>query len=271
MSGLPPVPPKKSLGQNFLVDPNLARKLIDALNPEPNETVLEIGPGGGSLTAPLLERTTRLIAVEIDGRLIPYLQERFGDRLTLLPADILKIDLTELAQQHGGPLAVIGNLPYYSSSPILFHLLAHRRALSRAVLTLQSEMVDRCCAAPGGKNYGSVSVQLRIFASVRRLFSLSPKVFRPSPQVVSAALEVDFRRPAARLPRADRDLERVVRAAFSRRRKTLRNSLAAGLGQDAAGRLLAETGLDGSRRAEQLAPAEFVALADAYGAGADRT
>lgn len=263
MSGLPPVLSKKSLGQNFLIDPNLARKLIDALHPSPDETVLEIGPGGGSLTAPLLERTTRLIAVEIDDRLIPFLHERFGQQLTLLQADILDIDLTDLAQKSGGPLAVIGNLPYYSSSPILFHLLAHRRALSRIVVTLQSEMVDRCCATVGGKEYGSVSVQLQVYASLRRLFNLSPNVFRPRPQVTSAALEADFCKPLAPLPKSDRHLERIVRAAFSRRRKMLHNSLAGGLGQECAARLLTATGLDGSRRAEQLSPAEFVLLADA--------
>ncbi|NLH48163.1 MAG: ribosomal RNA small subunit methyltransferase A [Myxococcales bacterium] len=253
---------KQSLGQNFLADPNLARKLVEALDPQPGETVLEIGPGTGSLTAPLLESADRLIAVEIDDRLVDYLRERFGDRLDVRHLDILQLDLTALARETG-PLAVLGNLPYYASSPILFHLLAHRRALSRAVVTLQTELAARCHAKPGTKDYGSLTIHLALYAAPQKLFNLPAHVFRPRPKVTSTALRFDFRRPAPVVPRSDLSLERVVRGAFGQRRKTLHNSLSAAFGRPLADELLARAAIDGRLRAEALAPADFVRLADA--------
>jgi 16S rRNA (adenine1518-N6/adenine1519-N6)-dimethyltransferase len=264
VSGFSPAPPKRSLGQNFLIDPNMAHKLVDALRLSPGDAVLEIGPGAGALTEPLLEQTDNVVAIEIDDRLIGHLGGKFGDRLELIHNDVLKVDLTALAETRGGRLHVLGNLPYNASSPILFHLLAHRRVLGRAVLTLQLEVVDRCVAGPGGKDYGSVAVQLGLFAAPRKLFSLPPQVFRPQPKVTSAALRLDFTRPVEVLPQDAGRLETVVRAAFGKRRKTLRNSLSAGLGKETALALLEATGIDGGRRAETLRPGEFVSLADAY-------
>ncbi len=263
MSLLPSVPPKQSLGQNFLVDRNLAAKLVDALAPAPGEWTLEIGPGTGALTEPLLARGARAIAVELDGRLLPELAARFGDRVELRHADILQVDLTALARERGGRLGVIGNLPFYLSSPILFHLLAHRAALSRATLILQTELVDRICASPGTKEYGSLSIHLKLFAACDRLFRLPATVFRPRPKIEASALRVDFTRPSDALPRDALALERVVRAAFGQRRKTLRNALSGGLGKAIADAILAATNLDGRRRGEQLLPADFVRLADA--------
>jgi 16S rRNA (adenine1518-N6/adenine1519-N6)-dimethyltransferase len=262
MTPLPPVPPKHSLGQNFLIDPNIARKLVGALDPQPDETVLEIGPGVGALTAVLLERATRVIAVEIDGRLIPGLRERFGEQLDLLHADILAVDLTELATRAGGRLALLSCLPYYASSPILFHLLKHRAALSRAVLTLQREVADRCCAKPGTKDYGGVSVQLALAASPRRLFTISPHVFRPRPKVESAALLLDFTRPHPAQPRSWDALEQVLRAAFGQRRKTLRNALSAKFDFEKTDEMLAAAGVNPKTRAEDVPPEGFVALAE---------
>lgn len=266
MSELPPA--KKSLGQNFLVDPNIARKLVDALQIKPGETVLEIGPGAGALTEPLLAQTERVIAVEIDDRLLPLLRERFGKRLELIHADILDVDLAALAKKENDRLAVLGNLPYYSSSPILFHLLRHRAFVSRAVLTLQREVVDRCCADPGGKDYGTLSIYLALAAEVRRLFTMSPQVFRPRPKVDSAAMLVDFTKPDSAQPRSWSDLEKVVRAAFGQRRKTLRNALGARFGVEKASQLLDEAGIEPGLRAEAVPPAGFVALADALTGGA---
>ncbi|HPM77189.1 MAG TPA: 16S rRNA (adenine(1518)-N(6)/adenine(1519)-N(6))-dimethyltransferase RsmA [bacterium] len=266
MTAQPPVEAKKSLGQNWLTDQNIARKLLDALAPVAGETVLEIGPGGGALTQPLLARTDKVIAVEIDGRLLDHLRETFSERIELIHADILDIDLTELAARCGGSLVVLGNLPYYASSPILFHLLSHRTALSRAVLTLQKEVVERCIAGPGTKDYGSLAVQLTLAAKVKRLFTISPNVFRPRPGVESAAMLVDFTAPHPRQPRDPALLEKVVRAAFGRRRKTLRNALAAELGEDTAAYLLEALAENPMIRAEQLSVEQFVDLADALAA-----
>ncbi len=263
MSLSPTAPPKQSLGQNYLVDRNLAAKLVAALPLAAGERVVEIGAGTGALTDHLLARGARPVAVEIDGRLIPQLAERYGDRVALLHADILQVDLTALARERGGRLAVVGNLPFYLSSPILFHLVAHRRALSQAALILQRELVDRICADPGGKEYGSLTIHLGLFAARERLFRLPASVFRPRPKVDAAALRLDFTRPSALLPRQERDLERVVRAAFGQRRKTLRNALSAGFGKEVANALLAAGGIDGGRRGEQLTAAEYVGLADA--------
>lgn len=263
MSVIPPAPPKKSLGQNWLLDPNIARKLLDALAPTAEETVLEIGPGGGALTEPLCARTGRVIAVEIDGRLIDHLQEKFGERIELIHADIIEVDLSELAARRGGKMAVLSNLPYFASSPILFHLLAHRASLSRAVLTLQREVVNRCCAGPGGKEYGSLSVQLALAAKVKKLFTISPNVFRPRPKVDSAAMLLDFTAPHPRQPQDTALLKRVVRAAFGQRRKTLRNALAAKLGAETTTYLLSSLAASPTVRAEQLSVDQFVDLADA--------
>jgi 16S rRNA (adenine1518-N6/adenine1519-N6)-dimethyltransferase len=254
---------KQSLGQNFLVDPNLVEKLLDALAPGPAEPVLEIGAGTGAITEPLLRRSSNVCVVEIDQRLLPLLRERIGDRATVLHANILEVNLTTLAQERGGRLAVTGNLPYYLSSPILFHLIAHRQALSRAVVTLQDEVAARACAGPGSKDYGSLSIQLSLFAPPRRLFTLARGAFRPQPKITSAAVLLDFAHPAADAPEDASSLERVLRAAFGQRRKMLRNALASSLGAAAVDRVLAVAELDGRVRAEQLAPADFVRLTDA--------
>jgi 16S rRNA (adenine1518-N6/adenine1519-N6)-dimethyltransferase len=255
---------KKSLGQNFLVDPNLAVKLVQALAAPPAEPVLEIGPGTGALTEHLLAPGRTLIAVEIDGRLIPELRSRFGEQVRLMHADILEVDLTALAREHGQRLAVIGNLPYYASSPILFHLLAHRAAISHAVLVLQSEVVDRVCATPGGKEYGSLTVQLALYAARQRLFKLPAAVFRPRPQIDSTAMLLDFTQPLAIQPRDAHALEVILRAAFGQRRKTLRNAIGAVLGVSLAEQVLHAAGIDVQQRAEQLAPEDFVRLADRW-------
>ncbi|MDP8223662.1 MAG: 16S rRNA (adenine(1518)-N(6)/adenine(1519)-N(6))-dimethyltransferase RsmA [Candidatus Lernaella stagnicola] len=263
MSDSPSIPPKKSLGQNFLIDKNLAAKIVRALPVVPGDTVLEIGPGTGALTEHLADLVPSLVAVEIDARLLPGLQERFGDRVQFVHDDILHVDLTKLAKTRGGRLQVIGNLPYYSSSPILFHLLAHREHVHHAVLTLQEEVVARCCAGPGTKSYGTLSVQLALFAKPRKLFALPPHVFRPAPKVRSAVLALDFQSPETSLPRRYDDFETVLRAAFAQRRKTVRNSLSSRLGAETAVAILAAADIDGGARAESLMPTRFTALADA--------
>jgi len=261
LTALSPFSAKNSLGQNFLVDPNLARKLVDALQLQPEEPVLEIGPGLGALTTLLIEQSNRVTAVEIDGRLIPFLQERFSDRLELVNTDILSFDLAALAEKHKNKVAVLGNLPYYASSPILFYLLDNQASISRAVITLQSEVVDRCCAKVGTKDYGILTIRLALAAPPKRLFTISPNAFRPQPKVKSAVMSLDFGQIAPMPAELQINLAKVVRAAFGQRRKIVRNALSAVFGADLTDHLLQAVGISPQTRAEQILPEGYLELA----------
>jgi 16S rRNA (adenine1518-N6/adenine1519-N6)-dimethyltransferase len=250
------VAPKKSLGQHFLRDPNTIRKIADALGAPPEAPVVEIGPGTGALTAVLAERYARLAALEVDARAVAHLAETLP-AVDVRQQDVLEADWPALAAEVGGPLWVIGNLPYYITSPILFGLLGARAHLRRAVLMMQKEVAERLVAVPRTKAYGILSVQTQLWSRPSLLFEVSRHVFFPKPDVTSAVVALDFDGPA---PDVDPEaLRRVVRAAFNQRRKTLRNSLKAVAAE--AGREVPEavSGL----RAEALAPADFVALTHA--------
>ena len=253
-----PVRPKKRLGQHFLTDANIIGKIVDAVGAPAGAPVVEIGPGEGALTGPLLARYPGLTAVEVDAEAVAHLRARFPD-LRVRHADVLDLDWGALAAEAGGPLYVVGNLPYYITSPILFGLVDARPSVRRAVVMMQREVAERIVAAPGSKAYGVLSVQLQLFARPALLFRVSRHVFRPKPEVESAvvALDFDIEEPEGVDSAA---LRRVVRTAFGQRRKMLRNSLAA-LG---APRPLPEA--FAARRPEALAPAEFVVLTRAlYG------
>jgi 16S rRNA (adenine1518-N6/adenine1519-N6)-dimethyltransferase len=260
------VRPKKRLGQHFLTDANVIGKIVDAVGAPPGAPVVEIGPGEGALTGPLLARYPGLTAVEVDPEAVAHLRARFP-ALRVLHADVLDLDWAALAAEAGGPLWVVGNLPYYITSPILFGLLDARTHLRRAVVMMQREVAERIVAAPGTKAYGILSVQAQLFARPALLFRVSRHVFRPKPDVESAVLALDFLRESDDFGGPDPEgvdsdaLRRVVRTAFGQRRKMLRNSLAA---LDAPHPLPPAFA---ARRPEALTPAEFVALAQAlYGA-----
>ncbi len=248
-----PLTPKKSLGQNFLTDPNTARKIVAALRAPAEAHVVEIGPGAGALTGLLRERFARLTAVEVDARAVALLREALPG-LDVRHADVLAVDWAALAAEKGGPLYVIGNLPYYLTSEILFGLLDARAALAEAVVMMQLEVAERLTAAPSTKAYGILSVNTQLFAAPELLFRVSPNVFFPRPEVTSAVVRLGFGGPAPALGRAV--VGPVVRAAFGQRRKTLRNSLAARL---TGGLRLPERWE--RKRAEELTPSEFVELA----------
>ncbi len=247
-----PFRPRKRLGQHFLVDPNIGRKIVAALQATPENPVVEIGPGTGALTGFLLARYPHLTAFEIDPRAVVVLKARWPE-LDVRQADVLTINWAELAQEKGGPLHVVGNLPYYITSPILFALLDARAVLAEAVLMMQREVAKRLVAPPGSKTYGILSVAAQLLATPALLFSVSRHVFRPKPRVESAVVRLTFERP---LPDVDLELLRqVIRTAFNQRRKTLRNSL----------RRLLPSGLSlpepwAQARAEALAPEDYVAL-----------
>lgn len=273
-----PVRPKKHLGQHFLIDPNVIGKIVEAVGAPTGAAVVEIGPGEGALTGALLARYPDLTAVEVDAEAVAHLHAAHP-ALDLRHQDVLDVDWAALAAERGGPLWVVGNLPYYLTSPILFGLLdslprfSGARAqgpvpgpIRRAVVMMQREVAERIVAEPGTKAYGILSVQTQLFARPRLLFTVSRHVFRPKPEVESAVLGLDFPQEAVGSGGAlgvdSAALRRVVRTAFGQRRKMLRGSLAALAGE--VGRPLPEAVAE--RRPETLSPAEFVALTHAlYG------
>ncbi len=252
--------PKKSFGQHFLHDQRYIERIVSTLAPRTDDFVLEIGPGEGALTLPLLKAAGKLTAIELDTDLIPALQARaaaFGE-LHVIHADVLKVDFTAIAHSHGvAQLRIAGNLPYYISSPILFHCGEHAAAIRDMHFMLQKEVVDRMAAAPGSKVYGRLSVMLQLACRVEPLFEVPPQAFRPPPKVDSAVVRL-VPLPPHELHDADpRHVHAVVKAAFGQRRKTLSNALGQLLDADAIRR--AE--VDPRARAETLAPADFVRLA----------
>jgi len=261
--------PKKTLGQNFLVHPHQARRIVDALELGSDEAVVEIGAGLGALTVYLAQAAHRVLALERDPALARFLrQEIFLEtpEVEVLCQDVLKFDFLGLSREIGQPLLVVGNLPYQITSPLLFKLLAERAALNRAVLMMQQEVGARLLAKPATKDYGILSVLLQYHFSIQRLFSLGPANFYPAPQVDSVVLLLT---PTATSPPArDPDLlARVVKAAFGQRRKTLNNTLTAraatfGLSPEQMRGILTELSIDPVRRGETLSLAEFVALSN---------
>lgn len=220
--------PRKSLGQHFLRDPNIVRKILAAVGPRAHDSVLEIGPGDGALTRFLADAAGRLVVVEIDHRAVDRLRAEFGPRVEIIEQDILTVSLDTLAEKRGvaGPWRVVGNIPYGITSPILFAILDHREAVRDATLMMQREVARRLVAPPGTKEYGILSVFCRIFADTELLFDVSRNAFRPVPAVTSSVVRL---RPIPRSRVALTDeatFRRVVRFVFGQRRKMLRHSLA---------------------------------------------
>ena len=250
--------PKKHFGQHFLHDRAVIERIVAAIAPQPGDRVVEIGPGEGALTMPLLRAAGRLTVIELDADLIEPLRAHargIGD-LEIIHADVLKTDFAALAGD--GKLRIAGNLPYYVSSPILFQCLASLDAIADMHFMLQKEVVDRMAAAPGSKVYGRLSVALQLACRVEPLLRVPPGAFRPPPKVESAVARL-IPLPAKQRPDAATAaaIEAVVRAAFGQRRKTLANSLRGLL--DAAAIQIA--GIDPRARAENVAPEGYVALA----------
>ncbi|MBX3726934.1 MAG: 16S rRNA (adenine(1518)-N(6)/adenine(1519)-N(6))-dimethyltransferase RsmA [Xanthomonadales bacterium] len=249
--------PRKRFGQHFLHDPGVLARIVAAIAPQSGQPLVEIGPGEGALTDPLLATGATLTVVELDRDLAARLRARNDPRLAVLEADALTVDFGRLAAAGGGPLRLVGNLPYNVSSPILFHCLEHLDAIADMHFMLQKEVVDRMAAPPGDKTYGRLSVMLQARCSVVPLFDVGPGAFRPPPKVDSAVVRL-VPLPADRLPAHDASrFAAIVKAAFAQRRKTLRNALSGVLDADR----IAAAGIDPGSRAEQVPVAGFVALA----------
>jgi len=252
---------KKQLGQHFLSSPGVVEKIIRALNPKPGEFIVEIGPGGGALTFPLLRAHGELTVIEFDRDLIEPLAIEGGrhGRLSIIHRDVLQVDFGKLGRGHDveGPLRLVGNLPYNFSTPILFHVMEHAEAVRDMHFMLQKEVVDRMAAGPGGKEYGRLSVMLQARAKVEPLFRVAPGAFRPPPKVDSAVVRIVPKPTRATSDIDPARLERIVRAAFTQRRKILHNALA-GVVDDAE---LQASGIDPRMRAEDVPVEGYLALA----------
>lgn len=246
---------RKRFGQHFLHDAGVLQRIVAAVDPQPAEHIVEIGPGPGALTALLLEATSPIDAVEIDRDLAAALRQRWPASLRLHQGDALDFDFSALAAQRGGRLRVVGNLPYNISTPLLFHLLAHRAHIHDLTVMLQKEVIDRIAAAPGSKEYGRLGVMLAPWFTVTKLFDVGPGAFRPPPRVWSAVARlVVLAEPRFEVPAG---YAAVVAQAFSQRRKTLRNSLR----KLVAAEDIAASGIDPGARPETLTPQQFAQLA----------
>ena len=246
---------RRRFGQNFLVSPGIVAKIVAAIAPQPGDIIVEIGPGLAALTAPLLEQLAHLHVVEIDRDLIARLRERFPpEKLTIHEGDALKFDFAAL----GNGLRVVGNLPYNISTPLLFHLAGCAAHVRDMHFMLQREVVERMVAAPGGGEYGRLSVMLQYRFDMERLFLVPPGAFNPAPKVESAVVRM-APRPAVELQARDEGmLARVVAAAFSQRRKMLRNTLRDVVVEEE----LAALGIAPTRRAEEIAAGDYVRIAN---------
>lgn len=251
-------PAKKSLGQHFLHERGVVERILLAVDPKPGDHLVEIGPGQGAMTFPLLQRHGRLTAIEFDRDLLAPLTEaaRAHGTLTLVHANVLDVDFTALAG--GAPIRLVGNLPYNLSSPILFHALDHAAVVQDMHFMLQKEVVERMAAPPGSKVYGRLSVMLQAWCEVTALFTVGPGAFRPPPKVDSAVVRLVPRPPASVGITDPARFAALVRDAFGQRRKTLRNALSR-LCDEAT---LRAAGIDPQARAEQLPVADFVRLSN---------
>lgn len=256
--------PRKSLGQNFLADRNIAGRIVALARSFP-PPFLEIGPGLGALTDPLAETGAPVVAVEVDRGLAAHLRERFsGTGVEIVEADFLKVSAEGWRSRLPSGGTVVGNLPYSISSPVVLRLIELRALFPRAVLMLQREVVDRLCAGPGGKEYGILSVYLGVLAEARKEFLVRRSCFHPAPDVDSAVMSVRFigDHPGPLVEA----LRTVVRAAFAHRRKTLRNAPVPFLpgGAKEWCELLSTSGIDPAGRAEEVPPSAYLALARAF-------
>lgn len=247
--------PRKRFGQHFLVDRGVIARIIRAIDPKPGEHIVEIGPGLGALTVPLLEHVGRLHVVELDRELCDRLRERYpAERLAVHQADALRFDFTSLPT----PLRIVGNLPYNISTPLLFHVASSADRCRDLHFMLQQEVVDRMVARPSHPDYGRLSVMLQYRFRMERLFSVPPGAFRPAPKVHSACVRLVPRPSQERMALDELEFARVVVKAFSMRRKTLRNTLH-GLVSESE---LEALGIDPGVRAQTLPVEDFVTIAN---------
>lgn len=249
---------RKRFGQHFLHDQNIIQRIITAINPRPDQIFVEIGPGKGALTVPLLSQLKNLHVIEIDRDLAQALTDKYKARegVIIHCLDALHYDFNEIGQH----LHIVGNLPYNISTPLIFHLLQYQQIIDDMVFMLQEEVIDRMCATPGNKDYGRLSVMVQAHCQTEKLFTVSPGAFTPPPKVMSAIIKLkpneSFLSKISDVP----GFAKVVKQAFSQRRKTLRNCLKGLLDEEQ----ISSLGIAPEARAETLSVDDFIRLGNAY-------
>ena len=268
------IPSKRRFGQNFLVDRGIVERIIEAVRPQPDETIIEIGPGRGALTSQLLKKSAQVMAIEFDRDLVPRLRAQFAgsSNLKLIEADALDVDFCEIIQP-ASTARVVANLPYNIATAVLQKLIEHRRCLAEMTLMLQREVVDRITAEAGSSERGFLSVLVEAYCEAEKLFDVGPQAFRPAPKVWSTVVRLRLRPKIAADIKDETLLWQVVSAGFAQRRKTILNNLrdAPELIQEllkkrgGASILLCEAGIPPLRRAETLTLEEWALLVNAMG------
>lgn len=259
----------KGLGQNFLINPTVCPRMAEMGNAQPGWGMIEIGAGVGVLTAELAQRADKVVCIEIDSRLLPILDETLAeyDNIKIVNQDVLKVDLHKLIAEEFSnmPVAVCANLPYYITSPIIMNLLESRLPISSLTVMVQKEAAQRICAMPGSREVGAVSIAVRYYCEPKILFQVSRGSFMPAPDVDSTVIRLDIRKQPAVDVKREEDFFRVVKAAFSQRRKTLSNTLSSGLSMNKTqiAELLERAGVASNLRAEQLSMQQFADIANA--------
>lgn len=259
----------KGLGQNFLINPTVCPRMAEMGNAQPGWGMIEIGAGVGVLTAELAQRADKVVCIEIDSRLLPILDETLAeyDNIKIVNQDVLKVDLHKLIAEEfpNMPVAVCANLPYYITSPIIMNLLESRLPISSLTVMVQKEAAQRICAMPGSREVGAVSIAVRYYCEPKVLFQVSRGSFMPAPDVDSTVIRLDIRKQPEVDVKREEDFFRVVKAAFSQRRKTLSNTLSSGLSMNKTqiAELLERAGIASNLRAEQLSMQQFADIANA--------
>lgn len=264
----------KSLGQNFLTDKNIIDKIVEKSNIGKNDLVIEIGPGIGVLTAAAAEEAGKVIAIEIDRNLIPILQETLQeyDNIEVINSDVLKTDLSKIMEQNTeingqkiSGVKIMGNLPYYITTPIIMKILEDKVPADSITIMLQKEVADRIKAGPGSRTYGALSVAVQYYCTVAHVANAPKEIFIPQPKVDSAVIRLDIRKEKPVRVYHEDAFFAVVKAGFGQRRKTLLNALTGlyGLSKEEIATVMSAAGIDPIRRAETLSLEEFAAIANA--------
>jgi 16S rRNA (adenine1518-N6/adenine1519-N6)-dimethyltransferase len=247
--------PKKSLGQNFLVDDNIARKIVNSFNIQDNDLILEIGPGYGSLTKHLIHKTKDFLAIELDKNISKYLTDTYKD-IKIINTDFLELELIEIQKAYLKNIRIIGNIPYNITSQIIFHIIGNRSVVNDILIMMQYEVAQRIVAKPRTKNYGILSVFSQCYSTPKLMFKIPPQCFKPKPDIFSGMVYFDLTKNIADKINNEDLFRKIVRTSFGKRRKVLRNSL------KEMDLNLEQIDFDLSKRPEELSALDFIKLSN---------
>lgn len=249
----------KKLGQNFLINEEIINQIIEKADVNKNDTIIEIGPGLGSLTAKLLENANKVIAIELDSNMSNILKERFClyDNFELIEKDVLKVDLNEIVEKYDS-VKVVANLPYYITTPIIMKLLEEKLKLKSITVMVQKEVGERFCAVPNSKEYGAITISINYYTKPEIIIDVPKENFEPMPEVDSCVIKLDVRNVPPVELKNEKDFFNLIKAGFSQRRKTINNSLASmGISKEKIKNVLEKLGIDSKLRAENLTMEQF--------------